>query len=304
MHRFSQEEKEYLEKYDITKFDRPSIAADMAVFSVMGNRGEAETRAQENYRKLPEKKLKILLIERASHPYKGHWALPGGFCRKGEEIYDTARRELFEETQVADAYLKLIGVFGKEGRDPRGWIISHTFLALIDGEKYRLRAGSDAWDARWFDIEFGKENVIEEQEKDLIKRKTRYHLRLTNNDGEEPILLQTVIREEKSIRQFQVTTDYYIEEEQGFAFDHAKLVVYSLLHLRQEVETDGRIVFDLMPEYFTLTQLQNVFEIILDKELLAANFRRKMADYVAETDKMTIGAGHRPAKLFQRKILY
>ena len=304
MHRLSQEEKEYLEKYDITKFDRPSIAADMAVFSVMGNRGEAETRAQENYRKLPEKKLKILLIERASHPYKGHWALPGGFCRKGEEIYDTARRELFEETQVADAYLKLVGVFGKEGRDPRGWIISHTFLALLDGEKYRLRAGTDAWDARWFNIEFEKENVIEKQEKDFIKRETRYRLRLTNNDGEEPILLQTVIREEKSIRQFQVTTDYHIEEEQGFAFDHAKLVVYSLLHLRQEVETDGRIVFDLMPEYFTLTQLQNVFEIILDKELLAANFRRKMADYVVETDKMTIGAGHRPAKLFQRKILY
>ena len=304
MHRLSQEEKEYLEKYDITKFDRPSIAADMAVFSVMGNRGEEETRAQENYRKLPEKKLKILLIERASYPYKGHWALPGGFCRKGEEIYDTARRELFEETQVADAYLKLVGVFGKEGRDPRGWIISHTFLALLDGEKYRLRAGTDAWDAKWFDIEFEKENVIEEQEENLTKRETRYRLRLTNNDGEEPILLQTVIREEKSIRQFQVTTDYHIEEEQGFAFDHAKLVTYALLHLRQEVETDGRIVFDLMPEYFTLTQLQNVFEIILDKDLLAANFRRKMADYVIETDKMTIGAGHRPAKLFQRKILY
>ena len=142
MHRFSQEEKEYLEKYDITKFDRPSIAADMAVFSVMGNRGEEETRAQENSRTLPEKKLKILLIERASHPYKGHWALPGGFCRKGEEIYDTARRELLEETQVADAYLKLVGVFGKkEGTQEAGLFLIH-FLHCLTGKS--IESGREA----------------------------------------------------------------------------------------------------------------------------------------------------------------
>ena len=86
----NQEEKEYLEQYDITKYDRPSIAADMAVFTVMGNQAD---RDKENYRKLPEKKLKILLIKRGSHPYKNQWALPGGFCRKGEEVLDTAHRE-------------------------------------------------------------------------------------------------------------------------------------------------------------------------------------------------------------------
>lgn len=302
MHDITQEEKEYLAQYDITKFDRPSIAADMAVFSVMGSRAEETVRDSGNYRKLPEKKLKILLVERASHPCKGCWALPGGFCRKGEEVSDAARRELLEETQVTDAYLQLIGVFGEEGRDPRGWIISHTFLALIDGEKYRVRAGSDAWDARWFEVGFEKEKTIEEQDKDSVLKKTTYRLRLTNNDKEEPIVLQAVIREEKSRRNFQVKTDYYIEEEEGFAFDHAKLIVYSLLNLRQQTEADGRIVFDLMPEYFTLTELQNVSEIILGKELLTANFRRKTADYVEETNRMVTGAGHRPAKLFKRSI--
>lgn len=296
MYQMSQEEKEYLQQYDITKYDRPSIAADMAVFTVMGDQKEESVRDSENYRKLPEKKLKLLLIKRGSYPYKDKWALPGGFCRKGEEVLDTAKRELFEETQVEDAYLQLAGVFGKEGRDPRGWIISHMFLALFDGKKCRLRAGSDAWDARWFDVE-----LIREQE-GKEKGKTTYRLKLTNNDDEEPICLQAVVIQEKKFLQFRVSTDYRIEEEEGFAFDHAKIITYAVLHLRKQAETDGRIVFDLMPEYFTLTELQNACEIILGKELLAANFRRKIADYVVETDKMLEGAGHRPAKLFRRNL--
>ncbi len=302
MYNMTQEEKDYLAQYDITKFERPSIAADMAVFSVMGSRADEKVRDTENYRKLPEKKLKILLIQRESYPYKGQWALPGGFCLKGEEVGEAARRELFEETQVEDAYLQLAGVFGEEGRDPRGWIISHTFFALIDGEKYRVRGGSDAWDARWFDVDFEMGKSVEEQDKDFVRKKTAYRIRLTYRDREEPIVLQAVVREEKNIRNFRVKTDYDIEEEQGFAFDHAKLIVYALLRLRQQTETDGRIVFDLMPEYFTLTELQNVSEIILGKELLTANFRRKMADYVTETNRMITGAGHRPAKLFRRSI--
>ena len=295
----NQEEKEYLEQYDITKFDRPSIAADMAVFTVMGNK---EDRDKENYRKLPEKKLKILLIRRGSHPYKNQWALPGGFCRKGEEVLDTARRELFEETQVEEAYLNLAGIFSQEGRDPRGWIISHTFLALFDGEKCSLRAGSDAWDARWFDVELIREQTEEEQGEDAAWKKTTYRLKLTNSDEIEPVSLQAIVREEKSLHQFQVKTVYMVEKEQGFAFDHAKIITYALLYLRRQAETDGRIVFDLMPEYFTLTELQRACEIILGKELLAANFRRKMADYVVETDKILTGAGHRPAKLFRRNL--
>lgn len=303
MYQMSREEKEYLAQYSITKYERPSIAADMAVFTIMGNNQEkGMVRDKENYRKRPEKKLKILLIKRGSYPYKNLWALPGGFCKKGEEVLEAARRELFEETQVKDAYLNLAGVFGEEGRDPRGWIISHTFLALFDGEKYRIRAGSDAWDARWFEVELIKERAAEERGETTACKSTTYRLLLTNYDAEEPVFLQTVIREEKSFCQFQVRTKYEIEEEQGFAFDHAKIITHALLYLRKQAKTDGRIVFDLMPEYFTLTELQVAFEIILGKELLAANFRRKMADYVVESDKMLEGAGHRPAKLYKRNL--
>jgi hypothetical protein len=54
-----------------------------------------------------------------------------------------------------------------------------------------------------------------------------------------------------------------------------------------------------MPDYFTLTELQQVYEILLDKELLKANFRRKIADMVLETEEYRTDAGHRPSKLYQ-----
>ena len=98
-----------------TKYDRPSVAADVVVFSVM------KDDECEDVRRLQEKKLKILLIRRGGFPYKGSWAMPGGFCRKGEDVIDSARRELCEETGIGDAYVKLVGVYGEPGRDPSGW---------------------------------------------------------------------------------------------------------------------------------------------------------------------------------------
>ena len=82
----TREEREYLDSYDYTRYDRPSLAADMAVFSIMG------MESQENYRKDPEQKLKLLLVRRGEFPYKGDWALPGGFCRPEESTLETAKR--------------------------------------------------------------------------------------------------------------------------------------------------------------------------------------------------------------------
>lgn len=315
MYHMSEEEKEYLSRYDITRYDRPSIATDMAVFSIMGKKDAADkdqVRDAENYRKLPEKKLKILMIKRGTYPYKDCWALPGGFCQKDEDVYETARRELYEETHIKDAYLKLAGIFGDVGRDPRGWIISHTFLALMDGENCKLRAGTDAWEARWFEVEMEKKEIKKICKQDTALIENEYSLHLTNSqtDGinvsettsKIPIDLTAIIREHKEFKHYHETVRYEMTDNDGFAFDHAKIILYAFLSLRQQVEDDGKIVFDLMPETFTLTELQKAFEIILDKKLLVANFRRKMADYVIETDQMIEGAGHRPAKLFRRNI--
>ena len=316
----SKEEKEYLSAYDITQFERPSVAADMAVFSVMGElsaNGERRVRDSANFRKLPEKKLKVLLIKRGTYPYKDCWALPGGFCRKQEDVYETAKRELYEETHVENAYLQFAGIFGDRGRDPRGWIISNTFLALMDGEKCELRAGTDAWEARWFDISLEKKEIKREQEKDAVISEYEYTLLLKNTDlkatniREDADLpdkqkkteeLKAVIRQDKEFRNYHETVRYEIVESQGFAFDHAKIITYALLSLREQAQKDGKIVFDLMPEKFTLTELQKAFEIVLDKKLLVANFRRKMAGYVIETEESIEGAGHRPAKLFKRNV--
>jgi len=89
-----------------------------------------------------------------------------------------------------------------------------------------------------------------------------------------------------------------IVESNGIAFDHAKIIEYGIERLRNKIMyTD--IAFNLMPELFTLTELQKVYEIILDKKLLKANFRRKIAPMVIETDEYTKDAGHRPSKLFK-----
>lgn len=311
----SEAEKNFLSSYDITRYDRPSVAADIAVFSIMargGLTGIEQVQDKENYRKAPERKLKVLLIRRASWPYKGCWALPGGFCRKNEDICETARRELYEETHVENAYLSPCGIYGEAGRDPRGWIISHTFLALLDGGKCRLRAGSDAWEARWFDVEFFREEITRKVEGDRALLENHYLLTLESSDifatnlselnGQESVMLSAVVHERKEFKDYHETVQYKVLENGGFAFDHARAVTCALLSLRRQAESGGRIVFDLMPDRFTLTQLQNAFEIILDRKLLTANFRRKMADFVVETDEMISGAGHRPAKLFERNV--
>ncbi len=88
----SREEREYLANYDINQFEQPSVAADIVTFAVMKD-GE-----QKNIRKLAKRELKILLIKRAQFPYKGAWALPGGFVKRGEILEKAAERELFEET--------------------------------------------------------------------------------------------------------------------------------------------------------------------------------------------------------------
>ena len=87
-------------------------------------------------------------------------------------------------------------------------------------------------------------------------------------------------------------------ETQGIAFDHSKFTEYAIGRLRNKVEYTS-IAFNLMPELFTLTELQQVYEVIQGKELLAAAFRRKVANMVLETNQFTKDAGHRPSKLFR-----
>ncbi|PYI51550.1 NUDIX domain-containing protein [Paenibacillus flagellatus] len=102
---------------------------------------------------MPARELQLLLIRRKRWPFEGQWALPGGFCDEDESVYDCAKRELLEETGVADVHLEYFNVYSKPKRDPRGWIISHAFLALVN-ERYLAgrRAQDDAADVRLFPV--------------------------------------------------------------------------------------------------------------------------------------------------------
>lgn len=111
---------------------------------------------EDNYRKISEKKLKVLLIQRGEAPYEGCYALPGGFVHPEETIYKAAERELKEETNLNCNFLEQFGVYSNPGRDPRRWVISNGLMALMNGGQEVIQAGDDASDAKWFDVSFEK----------------------------------------------------------------------------------------------------------------------------------------------------
>lgn len=285
----------FLSEYDINQYDRPSVAADIAVFTVMSGDTNHE------YRKLPQKKLKLLLVRRAEEPFKNLWALPGGFLRKGETIYQAAKRELKEETGTERAHLEMCCTFSEQNRDPRGWIISQAFMALMNSEDHNLmnnlHAGGDADEVAWFDVMLKKLSENRERHDDDINSKIVYELILSGIAE-----LTATIEESKIYKDYHENISYCILNSDGLAFDHAKIITCILNKVRQNIQIDTRIAFDLMPTYFSLTDLQSVFEVILDKKLLKPNFRRKISEYVEETDNIVVDGGHRPSKLFRRNM--
>jgi 8-oxo-dGTP diphosphatase len=90
---------------------------------------------------------RVLLVRRSHAPYKGQYALPGGFVELGETVEDACRRELREETGLCVKRLRLIGVYSDPGRDPRGHTCSAAFLARV--RRARASAGDDAAAAEW-----------------------------------------------------------------------------------------------------------------------------------------------------------
>ena len=96
--------------------------------------------------------LKVLLIQRALEPFKGRWALPGGFVRVDEMLDDAARRELEEETGLKNVFLEQLYSFGKVDRDPRERVVSVAYFALVKLSDHRARAATDAANAKWFPV--------------------------------------------------------------------------------------------------------------------------------------------------------
>ena len=97
-----------------------------------------------------ESELKVLLIQRGLEPFKGKWALPGGFVRVDETLDDAARRELVEETGLANVFLEQLYTFGTVKRDPRERVVSVAYYALVKLSDHKAKAATDAAEAKWF----------------------------------------------------------------------------------------------------------------------------------------------------------
>jgi 8-oxo-dGTP diphosphatase len=208
------------------EYERPGLTVDCVIFGL----------------DLEEESLKVMLIERDLEPFAGMWALPGGFVREGETLEAAAVRELLEETGIANAFLEQLYTFGEPGRDPRGWVVSVAYYALVSPEKHSIHAATDARQAVWFPV------------------------------AALPPL----------------------------AFDHHEILTVALRRLRGKL-TYAPIGFELLPQKFTIKQLQKLYEIVLGMKLDNRNFRKKIfgMDVLRELDEMQKGVPHRAARLYK-----
>ena len=248
------------------------LTTDILLFSVSD--GE-----KENYRKLNKKYFSILLTKRDTDPYNNKWCLPGGFIEKEEDLEKAAKRILKQEANIDNIYLEQLYTYGDPKRDPRGRVISTAYIALIDKNKLKNKMPSNAI---WFNI------LVLEDNKNMD---------ITLDNGKEKIQFKI----KKTIK--EKTTDRYqyeVEENDSIAFDHALIIAEGILRLKNKLDyTD--IVFNMMPKYFTLGELQQVYEVILGKKILDPSFRRMIANKVKKTTKRKLDGGHRPSVLFQYK---
>ena len=263
-------EAEFLAAYKPGDYERPSVTVDMMVL-----------RMKEDL-----SGLQILLIQRKNHPCIDCWALPGGFVDMTESTYEAAVRELKEETHfdATDVYMEQLYTMSQPDRDPRMRIIDVAYIAMLPyGHKSEVAAGDDAKSAVWFDVDF-----------DGCSR-----MRLS--DGTGVSLEYDVVK--KTFRNGKLKIESYIpvlsnNSTDVLAFDHSEIILEGLRRIQNKVEyTD--IIFNLVPDEFTLPDLQRVYETLMCKALYKSNFRDKIIHKIIESgNKSKPMSSNRMAKLY------
>lgn len=201
--------EEFLKDYDPYKYKTPSCTADAVIFSCKG----------EPKPDVPG--MKLLMVKRSNHPSIGFWALPGGFINLDEDLDDTAKRELKEETGVEDVVMEQIATYGNYDRDPRARVITTAYMALVDAEKLTIQAGDDAADAVWCDITLR----LQHSKTVGAVHTNQYLLQVKNTEKE----LDTEAIVEQAVREGLIREQHFTVKEKGMiAVDHAAIIVQAL----------------------------------------------------------------------------
>jgi 8-oxo-dGTP diphosphatase len=169
-------EAAFLRRYRPADFPRPSVTVDVAAFTIL----DAE--------------LRVMLIRRGEHPFKGAWALPGGFVRvgdghhdQGEDLDAAAAREIEEETGLPppEIFFEQLAAFGRARRDPRMRVITVAYYALVRPDLAPLaRAGGDARHAEWVRVRALKPRDLAFDHAEIVDTAAR---RIAERVGSTPI---------------------------------------------------------------------------------------------------------------------
>lgn len=252
-------EKEFLEQYRPGNYKRPSVTADILIITMNKSLNG----------------LRLLLIQRKNHPYIDCWALPGGFINIDEAALTAAGRELEEETGLKDIYLEQLCVMSEPHRDPRMRVIDIAYIALLPegAVKDKVKAGDDAKDAVWFDIEFSEKSLI-----------------LTND--QRNIKIEYLLKKEQ-FKNGVLSAEKYIPVlagDEALAFDHIQILLEGLNWLQNKAVYSD-IVFNLIPKEFTMEELQTAYETISGKKSPKSDFINSMSDKITPLNKFSATDG-------------
>lgn len=223
-----EEEAAFLKNYNPNKYKNPAVAADTAMFAADGDA------------------LKLLLIRRGAYPYKGRWALPGGFVNIEEDVRQSAQRELQEETGVSGIYIEQALNWSQPDRDPRYRVITVSFIGLAPFERLKAVAGDDAAQVEWF--------IIHSYEETEVNGIVTARYTLSGIETLHPVVSYPSGRLQEISR----------VQSGSLAFDHAESIAFSLNTLRERA-LKGRFLEFALESEAEREKAKRAVERVLDK---------------------------------------
>ncbi len=226
---------------------------------------------EDNYRKLGDKKLSILLTK------NDKWQIPTFEVLRVCKIDDNVESFVEETTNLKNVYSEQLYTFSEVNNDHLE--ITQTYISLINKTGLENELNNNC---KWFDV-------------DLVELENMYECTLKSDNETISFNVSKKLKPQ--------TTDRYSFSEIGesdLTKNNAVYIISGFERLKNKI-TYTDIVFNMMPKYFTLKNLQQVFEAVLNKKLLDPAFRRVIANKVVATGTYQKGKGHRPSELFTYK---